>query len=159
MLIKVLEPFHVRNDWIARVSILGIEGEADVSKGREINDIIKVINGIKAIKGKESLCEEKGGETPDIEICFRNDDEKILYSISFYGSVLRYNNTYYKIIGQEIQYSKIRKLCDKYGRVSESSPIKKQQQEGDDNMRKAEILKMSVVVFLFLFLLSAYVLS
>lgn len=148
LLIKILEPIHIKNDGIVRISILGIEGEALMGIGSEIEDGIKTINSVKAIKGKKSLYKELGGDTPDIKVSFSNNKDEVLHSVSFYGSVIRCDDTYYKIIGQEIQYGKIRKLCDKYGRSSKAN-LKDENIENSDDRVKG-ILS---IIFLFIFIL------
>lgn len=146
--IKSLEPIHVKNDGIARASILGIEGEALLDTGSEVEDVIKAVNSVKAIRGKKNLYEEIGGDTPDINISFWNSEDEILHSVSFYGSIIRHDDTYYKIIAPEIQYSKIRKLCSKYG----SSPGMESQNENkegsDGRIREMLILIVSVMFIL-----------
>lgn len=148
LIIRSLEPIYIKNDGIARISILGIEGEALLEKGSEIEAGIKTINSVKAIKGKKTLYEEIGGDTPDIKVSFWNNKEEILHSVSFYGSVIRCDDTYYEIIGQEIQYGKIRKLCDKYGRSSNADPQNENIENSDDRIKG-----ILIIIFLFIFIL------
>lgn len=92
---------------------LTFDGEATVTKQRDIEDVVKTLNSIRAYRwGKYSVYDLEGDSpTAWATLCDRKGDE--IDSITLYQDILTYGDEYYKINMSE--YDKLLKICNDYG--------------------------------------------
>ncbi|MCH5265480.1 MAG: hypothetical protein J1F02_06245 [Lachnospiraceae bacterium] len=136
---KVIEPFDINEDEVARISISCHwsmeEYHADLARGEEMRDAIKVINSIRAFGGDDTLVEYIGGDSPDAMVHFYDENGDECHFMNFYGNIILYDDTYYKIIGnEERQYNKLETLCEKYEETEETISDDESAEPTQDNI-------------------------
>lgn len=115
------KPIHLSTKGVQEVFVavmistnrLTFDGEATVTKQRDIEDVVKILNNIRAFRWGRYSVYDLEGDTPTAWINLFDREREIVNSIYFYQNILSYGDKFYKISMSE--YDSLLKICKDYG--------------------------------------------
>ena len=115
------KPVHVSAKGVEEIFVavmistnrLTFDGEATVTKRRDIEDVVKILNSIRAFRWGRYSVYDLEGDTPTAWINIYDGERQIADSIYFYQNILSYGDEFYKISMSE--YDDLLKICKDYG--------------------------------------------
>ena len=114
------KPIHLSTEGIEEVFVavmistnrLTFDGEATVTKQRDIEDVVKTLNSIRAFRWGRYSVDDLEGDSPTAWINLFDRERDIVDSIYFYQNILSYGDKFYKISMSE--YDSLLKICKEY---------------------------------------------
>ena len=120
-----IKPIHLNTKGVEEIFVavmidtnrLTFDGEATVSKRRDIADVVKRLNNIKTFRWGRYSVYDLEGDSPTAWIDLFDQEREVVDSIYFYQNILSYGNKFYKISMSE--YDCLLKICKEYGEFQE----------------------------------------